>query len=51
VVSGDITLSIADVDLVKVSLRALLASVSALSASEPESEPVSELESGPESAP
>lgn len=30
VVTGDITLSIADVDLVKVSLRALLASVSAL---------------------
>ena len=30
VVTGDITLSIADVDLVTVSLRALLASVSAL---------------------
>ena len=30
VVTGDITLSIADVDLVKVSLRGLLASVSAL---------------------
>lgn len=30
VVSGDITLSIADVDLVTVSLRAILASVSAL---------------------
>jgi gas vesicle protein GvpA/GvpJ/GvpM family len=36
VVTGDITLSIADVDLVKVSLRALLASVSTLSASETE---------------
>lgn len=32
VVTGDITLSIADVDLVTVSLRALLASVSALGA-------------------
>jgi gas vesicle protein GvpA/GvpJ/GvpM family len=30
VVTGDITLSIADVDLVTVSLRAILASVSAL---------------------
>lgn len=30
VITGDITLSIADVDLVTVSLRALLASVSAL---------------------
>lgn len=30
IVSGDITLSIADVDLVTISLRALLASVSAL---------------------
>jgi len=30
VVTGDITLSIADVDLVTVSLRALIASVSAL---------------------
>jgi hypothetical protein len=30
VVTGEITLSIADVDLVTVSLRALLASVSAL---------------------
>lgn len=30
VVSGDITLSIADVDLVTISLRALIASVSAL---------------------
>jgi hypothetical protein len=32
VVSGDITLSVADVDLVTISLRALLASVSALEA-------------------
>jgi Gas vesicle protein len=39
VVTGDITLSIADVDLVKVSLRALLASVSALSAAESGSDP------------
>lgn len=31
VVTGEVTLSIADVDLVTVSLRALLASVSALS--------------------
>jgi hypothetical protein len=30
VVTGDITLSVADVDLVTISLRALLASVSAL---------------------
>ena len=30
VVTGDLTLSIADVDLVRVSLRALLASVTAL---------------------
>jgi hypothetical protein len=29
-ITGDITLSMADVDLVKISLRALLASVSAL---------------------
>lgn len=37
VITGDITLSIADVDLVTVSLRALLASVSALEkASAPE---------------
>ncbi len=32
VVSGDITLSVADVDLVTISLRALVASVSALAA-------------------
>lgn len=39
VITGDITLSIADVDLVTVSLRALLASVSALEkASGPEEE-------------
>jgi Gas vesicle protein len=35
VVSGDITLSIADVDLVTVSLRALVTSVSALAADHP----------------
>jgi hypothetical protein len=34
VVTGEITLSIADVDLVTVSLRAILASVSALAGSE-----------------
>ena len=34
VVSGDITLAIADIDLVRISLRALIASVGAL-ASEP----------------
>lgn len=33
VVTGDITLSIADVDLVTISLRALIASVSALAGS------------------
>ncbi|MGW4368618.1 gas vesicle protein [Nocardia takedensis] len=32
VVSGDITLALADIDLVRISLRALLASISALSA-------------------
>ena len=36
VVTGEITLSIADVDLVVVSLRALLTSVSALVEQEPE---------------
>jgi hypothetical protein len=36
VVTGDITLSIADVDLVTVSLRALLASVSTLTAANDE---------------
>ncbi|MEV4197253.1 gas vesicle protein [Micromonospora globbae] len=35
VVSGDITLSIADVDLVRISLRALIASVGALAPPEP----------------
>ncbi|SCL14555.1 gas vesicle protein [Micromonospora inyonensis] len=35
VVSGDITISIADVDLVYVSLRALISSVGALTAPEP----------------
>lgn len=40
VVSGDVTLSIADVDLVTVSLRALITSVSALA------EPVTDLETG-----
>ena len=37
VVTGDVTLSIADVDLVTVSLRALITSVSALA--EPRGEP------------
>lgn len=36
VITGDITLSIADIDLVTVSLRALLASVSALEGHAPE---------------
>ncbi len=36
VVTGEITLSIAEVDLVVISLRALLTSVSALVGSEPE---------------
>jgi hypothetical protein len=35
VISGDITLTIADVDLVTVSLRALVSSVSALAADHP----------------
>ncbi|MEV6375996.1 gas vesicle protein [Micromonospora musae] len=35
VVSGDITLAIADVDLVRISLRALIASVGALAPPEP----------------
>ncbi len=35
-ITGDITLSMADVDLVKISLRALLASVSALAGPEEE---------------
>ena len=34
VITGEITLSVADVDLVTISLRALLASASALSGSE-----------------
>jgi hypothetical protein len=34
VISGDITLSIADVDLVRISLRALVASVGALASPE-----------------
>jgi hypothetical protein len=38
VVTGEITLSIAEVDLVVISLRALLTSVSALVGSEPEGE-------------
>ncbi|MBY8857167.1 gas vesicle protein [Nocardia sp. CA2R105] len=33
VISGDITLAIADVDLVQISLRALISSISTLSAS------------------
>lgn len=36
VITGEITLSMADVDLVKISLRALLASVSALAGPEEE---------------
>ncbi|RKN54694.1 gas vesicle protein [Micromonospora costi] len=39
VVSGDITLAIADVDLVRISLRALIASVGALAPPEPEPAP------------
>lgn len=39
VVTGEITLSIADVDLVTVSLRALLASVSALTGQARQAEP------------
>ncbi|MGK5743128.1 gas vesicle protein [Micromonospora sp. URMC 103] len=35
VVTGDITLAIADVDLVRISLRALIASVGALAPPEP----------------
>lgn len=35
VISGDITLSVADVDLVRVSLRALVASVEALAEDAP----------------
>ena len=38
VVTGEVTLSIADVDLVVISLRALLTSVSALVESDPERE-------------
>ncbi|MFI7664658.1 gas vesicle protein [Nocardia sp. NPDC049526] len=37
VISGDIRLAIADVDLVEISLRALISSISALSASSVES--------------
>jgi hypothetical protein len=40
VVTGEITLSVADVDLITVSLRALLASVSALAGSAPRSSSV-----------
>jgi hypothetical protein len=39
VISGEITLSIADVDLVRISLRALVASVRAAWAAEPVSGP------------
>ncbi len=38
VVTGEITLSIADVDLVVISLRALLTSVSALTGQDPQAE-------------
>ncbi|KXK60700.1 hypothetical protein AWW66_17480 [Micromonospora rosaria] len=40
VVSGDITLSIADIDLVRISLRALIASVGALAPDQAAPEPV-----------
>ncbi|MEU0078004.1 gas vesicle protein [Micromonospora tulbaghiae] len=39
VVTGDITLAIADVDLVRISLRALIASVGALAPPVPEAVP------------
>ncbi|PSK58786.1 hypothetical protein B0E53_06942 [Micromonospora sp. MH33] len=39
VITGDITLAIADIDLVRVSLRALIASVGALAPPEPEAAP------------
>jgi Gas vesicle protein len=38
VIAGDVTLSIADVDLVTVSLRALVTSVSAMVGAEPDAE-------------
>ncbi len=41
VIAGEITLSVADVDLVRISLRALIASVSSLTA-EPATEPTAE---------
>ncbi|MFF4889632.1 gas vesicle protein [Micromonospora chersina] len=39
VITGDITLAIADIDLVRVSLRALIASVGALAPPEAEATP------------
>jgi gas vesicle protein GvpA/GvpJ/GvpM family len=42
VVSGEITLSVADVDLITISLRALLASVSALDHSYAGAEPATQ---------
>jgi hypothetical protein len=50
VVTGDITLSIADVDLVTVSLRALVTSVSTLMESTSASTLVESVESGERSA-
>ncbi|WP_054814760.1 gas vesicle protein [Nocardia arizonensis] len=35
VISGDITLAVADIDLVRISLRALLSSISAMAGSAP----------------
>jgi hypothetical protein len=43
VVTGEITLSVADVDLVTVSLRALLASVATLNGQETRDEPASQI--------
>ncbi|MFI7217677.1 gas vesicle protein [Micromonospora maritima] len=40
VVTGDVTLAIADVDLVRISLRALIASVGALAPPEPGTGPL-----------
>jgi hypothetical protein len=42
VVSGEITLSVADVDLITISLRALLASVSSLDKSYADAEPATQ---------
>ncbi|MEU4679685.1 gas vesicle protein [Micromonospora sp. NPDC023737] len=46
VVSGDITLAIADVDLVRISLRALIASVGALAPPEPAAWPPADAGTG-----